>query len=278
MDDFNGKIAIVTGGASGIGRALCEALARSGAVAIVADLDLDHAREVAAALAGATGRLEAAEVDVTRVESVQALVDGVVARHGRLDFMFNNAGIAVAGEIRDIELEHWRRVIDVNLWGVIYGSRAAYTLMLRQGYGHIVNLASGFGLTPGPANAPYVATKYGVVGFTETLRIEAEDLGVRASVVCPGYVQTAILTKSPCVRARLADVLAKAPFPAISPDVAAQHILRGVARNDAIIAFPRYVRVLTFLYHVFPRLIRRVLLKAIRDFRSVRQEEPQQVT
>ena len=143
---FQNQIAIVTGGASGIGRALCEELTRRGAVVAVADINYEGAQAVASAIAANGGRATAALLDVTRAENVERLVEDTVRTHGRLDYMFNNAGIGVAGEVRDLSLDHWRKCIDINLWGVIYGTTVAYAAMLRQGSGHIVNTASAAGL------------------------------------------------------------------------------------------------------------------------------------
>src|SRR5579871_5160429 len=139
---FRNRIALVTGGASGIGRALCQELARRGASIVVADIQFEGAREVASGINAAGGRAEAVYLDVTGEEEVRNLVDQTVLRWGRLDYIFNNAGIGVGGEVRDLALDHWRRAIDVNLWGVIYGSVGAYRVMLGQTSGHIVNIAS----------------------------------------------------------------------------------------------------------------------------------------
>ena len=114
---FDQKVAIVTGGASGIGRALCDELARRGVLAVVADLNYEGAQAVASAIAANGGRAVAAPLDVTRATDVARLVEDTIATHGRLDYMFNNAGIGVGGEVRDLTLDHWRKCIDVNLWG-----------------------------------------------------------------------------------------------------------------------------------------------------------------
>jgi len=189
---FHNQVAIVTGGASGIGRALCEELARRGALAVVADINRDGAQAAASAIDAMGGRAVAAPLDVTCAVDVEHLVEDTVRQHGRLDYMFNNAGIGVAGEVRDLSLDHWRKTIDINLWGVIYGATAAYGVMLRQGSGHIVNIASAAGLIGEPGLAPYSVTKSAVVALSTALRSEAESMGVRVSVVCPGFVDTAI--------------------------------------------------------------------------------------
>ena len=129
--------------------------------------------------------------------AVQALVDEVAVRHGRLDFMFNNAGIVIGGRTDEMSREHWDRVIDVNLKGVVNGVVAAYPLMVSQGHGHIVNTASTAGLAPAVLVAAYSASKHAVVGLTGALRPEAARFGVRVSVMCPGAVDTPILDAGP---------------------------------------------------------------------------------
>ena len=166
MTQFQNKVAVITGGASGIGQALCEELARRGAAVVVADIDSQRAQQVASAIAGQGGRAESAEVDVADAKQMEKLVAQMVSRHGRLDYFFNNAAIGVVGELRDLAPEHWRRLVDVNLLGVVHGTMAAYTVMVRQGSGHIVNVASLAGLMPTPVMTPYSASKWAVVGFS----------------------------------------------------------------------------------------------------------------
>ena len=219
---FHNRVAIVTGGASGIGRALCEELARRGAVAVVADINYHGGQTVASAIAANGGRASAALLDVTRAADVERLVEDTVRAHGRLDYMFNNAGIGVAGEVRDLSLDHWRKCADINLWGVIHGTTAAYAAMLRQGSGHIVNTASAAGLIGEPGLAPYSVTKSAVVALSTALRAEADGFGVRVSVVCPGFVDTAIYENAIGVKVDKDEFLAKLPVRPVSAADAAR--------------------------------------------------------
>jgi len=169
-----GRIAIVTGAASGIGQALAGALVARGDTVVVADVDKDGAERIAGDLSErGPGAATAAVVDVRDADAVQALVDQTRDRHGRLDLMVNNAGIAVGGDCRELLLAHWDRVIDVNLRGVVHGVQAAYPVMVEQGSGHIVNTASLAGLLPSPGATPYAMAKHGVVGLSLSLRAEA---------------------------------------------------------------------------------------------------------
>jgi NAD(P)-dependent dehydrogenase (short-subunit alcohol dehydrogenase family) len=270
MKNYQDRVAIVTGGASGIGKALCDELAAHGAFVVVADIDVERATQTAAAIRARNGRADACHLDVTHEQSVSTLVHQVASRHGRLDYLFNNAGISIAGDARDIGLDDWRRITDVNLWGVLHGTHAAYAIMARQSFGHIVNIASLAGLLTFPANVPYAMTKHAVTGLSLSLRAEAADLGVRVSVVCPGYVKSDIFQSSPMLNVPRDKVLAQIPFGLMDAAQAAKATLRGVARNQAVIVFPRYARILWWLYRLSPALLAPLERKTIRDFRAVR--------
>jgi NAD(P)-dependent dehydrogenase (short-subunit alcohol dehydrogenase family) len=263
------RVAIVTGGASGIGRALGAALVRRGDRVVLADVEGATAVEVAEQLtAVGPGTASGAAVDVQDAAAVAALVTDTAARHGRLDLMFNNAGLGIGGPVEELALTHWDRAIDVNLRGVVHGVHAAYPVMLRQGFGHIVNTASLAGLLPSPGSAPYSATKWAVVGLSLSLRGEAAPRGVRVSVVCPGGVDTPILDKGmPPDLPRVPTAEATDTRAVItklsgghlySADALAADVLRGLDRNRAFIVAPRQARILWRLMRLSPSLMMRL--------------------
>ncbi|MBV9463171.1 MAG: SDR family oxidoreductase [Verrucomicrobiae bacterium] len=265
-DLFQDKIAIVTGGGSGMGRAVCEALARRGAKVTLCDLHRERADETASAISKAGGVASAVQLDTSDRLGVERLVNETAAQHGRLDYIFNNAGMNIFGDARDYTPEQWKRVIDVNLMGVLYGTTAAYAIMQKQGFGHVVNTASMVGLIGCPTAAPYAVTKYGVVGLTHTLRMEAHSLGVKFSVVCPGYVETRIWESEMIGVAR--EDIPKPLFKMISSERAAQCILKGVEKNKPFIVFPFHARLLWWIYRLHPRCILPVGYQVIADYRA----------
>ena len=257
---FDGAVAIITGGASGIGRALGEALARRGAQVVLADLQADLAEQVASAIRHHGGRATAAALDVADFPATERLVQETVGVHGRLDYIFNNAGIGVLGEARYYDIADWDKVFDVNLRGVVNGVQAAYPVMLRQGYGHIVNTASAAGLLPAPSIVSYCAAKHAVVGLSTSLRIEAAAAGVRVSVLCPGAVRTPILEgggKYGKVLQPLPAEVLRRHWERVRPMAAdrfAAAALRAVAANRAIIVIPSRWRLFWWLNRLSPSL------------------------
>jgi NAD(P)-dependent dehydrogenase (short-subunit alcohol dehydrogenase family) len=241
------RIAVITGGASGIGRALATALVRRGDTVVVADLDKEGAEMVAARLSE-QGTAEAAELDVTDAEQVGSLYRDVAERHGRLDLVFNNAGIAVGGRTDELTLDHWNRTLDVNLRGVIHGVHAAYPILLEQGHGHILNTASLAGLVPAPLMLPYTTTKHAVVGMSLALRAEAAPKGVRVSAICPGFVDTPLLDNAnPDLPATEAGTNARAAALKVqrrlyTAEALARDVLRGIDKNQALIVAPASAR------------------------------------
>ncbi len=245
------QVAIVTGGASGIGRGIGQALANQGAQVVLADIDRELAEKAAE---GMGGRAQVARVDVTDAAAVQKLVDDTIAEHGRLDFMFNNAGIAIFGEVRDMSLDLWRRIVDINLNGVIHGVAAAYPRMIEQGFGHIINTSSGTGLIPSPIATAYSTTKHAVVGLSTSLRAEAVDLGVKVSVVCPGFIETPMKDSLTYLELNKKKMLDQLPIKFYSPEYCAKVVLRGIAKNKAIITVTPLAKLAWILYRWFPGL------------------------
>ncbi len=278
-DSLHDKVAIVTGGGSGIGEALCSELGRRGARVVVADINADNAGRVAAAIADNGGQATASTLDVASEQDVRHLIQTTAAAHGRLDYLFSNAGIGLGGDARDLTLDHWRQVLDVDLYGVLHGILAAYPIMARQGFGHIVNTSSAAAFVPSPGNAPYCTAKHALVGLSLSLRLEGADLGVNVSVVCPGFVRTNIYKNANVVNMSLpADVpreqVAGAPAKMMEASRAAQVILNGVERNQAVIVFPASIRWARRAYRLLPGLIDRQLLRQWREVRKYRATAP----
>lgn len=274
METWQGKTAFITGAASGIGRALAMALAARGAIVCASDVDGAGAQRVAAECGnGATS----VALDVCDAAAVRAAIQDFARDRGRLDYLFNNAGIGMGGEVHEIPLEAWHRVVDVNIWGVLHGVQAAYPLMRQQGFGHIVNTASLAGLGPAPLLTPYALTKHAVVGLSASLRVEAAPFGVRVSALCPGAIETPILASRlppelgapwwlPDVRRYLTRI-SGTPYPV---DRLAEEALAAIARNQKFIVLPRRARIGWLLGRLFPSLPDQALAPAVAFERAQR--------
>ena len=271
MNKLANRVALVTGGASGLGRALCEQLAIDGALVIVADINIGRAEEVATAIRQRGGRAEAASLDVSSEAEFLKAVFNVVTAHGRLDYLFNNAAVAIVGELRDGNSADFRRVVDVNLFGVVLGTMAAYDVMRRQGFGHIVNLSSMAGLMPTPILTAYSTTKWAIVGFSTAVRAEAAGLGVKVSVVCPSLVRTDMGEHNVYWNVRKEDHLAQLPWRwMLEPDQAAKCILRGVARNQEFIVFPITARLAWWMNRLCPWVFASFMRRMLNRYRALR--------
>ncbi|OMB95392.1 short-chain dehydrogenase [Mycobacterium sp. NS-7484] len=260
-----GKQAIVTGAGSGIGAALCRALTAAGAEVLCTDIDADAAAATAAGLGARSARL-----DVTDAAAVQDAVDSVVERAGRLDLMFNNAGIVWGGDTELLTLDQWNAIIDVNVRGVVHGVAAAYPQMIRQGHGHIINTASMAGLAAAGQLTSYVMTKHAVVGLSLALRSEAAAHGVGVLAVCPAAVETPILDKGAVggFVGRDYFLQGQGVKTAYDADRLAADTLRAIARNKAILVKPRRAHASWVFARLAPSLMQRLSMKFVASQRA----------
>jgi NADP-dependent 3-hydroxy acid dehydrogenase YdfG len=271
--DLAGKVAIITGAAGGIGRALAEEMAQRGCYLVLADINAELLENTVAELCATGARAEAKTVDVRDAAQVQTLVEAAFQELGRIDYLFNNAGLNLCAEIRDTTLDDWNLLIDVNLRGVVHGIHAVYPIMCEQGFGHIVNTASAAGLIPAAAEGAYAATKHAVVGLSMALRAEAEAFGVKVSVVCPGLVDTPILDSTKYVKFDPAVIRKVAPEKPIPPRKAARLILRGIDRNQFFVVLTVTTHALWRLHRYAPAASMLVGKIAIGKFRGFRRED-----
>jgi NAD(P)-dependent dehydrogenase (short-subunit alcohol dehydrogenase family) len=192
MEDLTGRVAVVTGAASGIGFGMASAFAGEGMKVVLADIE-DEALETACKQLRDDGaNAIAVPTDVSDAEALDALRDATLSAFGAAHVVCNNAGVAVGGPIWQVPLEAWKWVFGVNFWGVVHGLRSFVPLLLEQGEGHVVNTASAAGLTATPFLGPYAATKHAVVAISESLALELAGSPVGVSVLCPLWVRTRI--------------------------------------------------------------------------------------
>lgn len=217
-------------------------------------------------------------MDVSDELAMQRLVTDTATAYGGLDYLFNNAGIAIGGDARDLTREHWQHVLDVDLYSVLHGCLAAYPLMVRQGFGHIVNTSSAAAFFPDPGNGPYCTAKHALIGLSLSLRLEGADLGVKVSVVCPGLVRSNVYQNAGVVNMpRLAGLsgrdrerAAGASNRMMPADRAARVILDRVERNKGLIVFPGNIRRARRLNAVLPLLLEREMQRRWYRRRSYR--------
>jgi short-subunit dehydrogenase len=258
---FDGSVSVITGGASGIGRALGEELANLGGDVVLADRQYEFAEEAASKIQSSGGKAEAVKLDVTDFDAVEELLREVISRKMHLDYMFNNAGVCIYGDTSLHTIDDWQMIIKVNLLGVANGVQAAYPIMVKQGFGHIVNTASLAGLIAGSGSISYTATKHAVVGLSKMLRAEAQSAGIRVSVLCPSFVDTPILDGGKFGKMLMdispeqqRDLWDNQKFKPMSARAYARKALRAVARNKAIVIIPFWWHILWWIDRLSPNI------------------------
>ena len=240
----------VTGGANGIGRAIAERFARAGALVAIGDIDADAAARAAAPFGDRACGLA---LDVTDSAAFASFLDAAEQRHGALGVLVNNAGVDWIGPFHEEPDEVSRREVEINLLGTVYGTRLALQRMLPRGRGHIVNVASGVGRVPLPGSAVYAASKHGIVGLTESVRLEYRGSGLRFSLIQPAQVETGMLAGQG--RPKL--------LPQVSPDDVAAAVVGAVEKNRFEVWVPASQGVSAKLGNALPRPLREAVLRAL---------------
>ena len=192
---LGGKVAIITGAASGLGRASAQLFAEHGASVVIADRDTAGGQETVAQIHDTGGQAEFIETDVAVADDADAMVTKAVTCFGKLDILFNNAGIAIRKPVADLSEDEWDRCIDTNLKGVFLGSKSAIPEMIRGGGGSIINTASIYGVVGGRTRAAYSASKGGIVNLTRSMALDYASQNIRVNCICPGFVETPLLKK-----------------------------------------------------------------------------------
>jgi NAD(P)-dependent dehydrogenase (short-subunit alcohol dehydrogenase family) len=263
---FENKVVIVTGGASGLGESIAISLSDSGCRVIVIDSNPKSLETFTANNRDIPGFF----ADVTDEPGLRAVIDQVTEIYGIPSIVINNAGIFIAGEARDMNNRQWRECIEVNLLGMINMISIVYPGMAERGTGQIVNIASLVSLAPLPLIVPYVASKYGIIGLTRSLRIEARSLGVKVNLVCPGRLETAMLENAETVNAERERFIPELPFKPYPLKKAANKILSGIRKDRGMIIFPWYVYCLWYAERFSNRLLFPFYVLALKRFRKIR--------
>lgn len=264
MKEFTNKVAIVTGAASGIGRALAVELAGRGCRLVLADLNQEALTELEAQLSATGTQCLSVKLDVSDRAAVEQLARDVDARFGTANLLFNNAGVTLIDSVDKMRYEDAEWLMGINFWGVVYCSKAFLPLMMSSGDAHIINVSSLFGLCAAPLQAAYSASKFAVRGFSDSMEIELDGSGVRVSCVHPGGIKTSI-TQNSRIGAFPADVSRDElnrefdKRAKTTPESAAAQILKGVAKNKRKIIVGNDARIADWVARFFPASYDRIL-------------------
>jgi NADP-dependent 3-hydroxy acid dehydrogenase YdfG len=271
MQGFAGKVAVITGAGSGIGQALAIELARSGAKVAISDVDTDGLARTAERLTVIGATVKSDRLDVSEREAFLVYADEVNDHFGTVNQIYNNAGIAFTGDIEVTQFKDIERVMDVDFWGVVNGTKAFLPHLIASGDGHVVNVSSLFGLFSVPGQAAYNSAKFAVRGFTEALRQEMVLAGhpVKVTTVHPGGIKTAIARNATAAEGLDAEQLAKIfdkRLASTTPQKAAQIILDGVRKNKARVLVGPDAHVLDLIVRVTGSNYQRIFAPALHRF------------
>ena len=254
---IKGSLILITGGGSGIGEACArEFSARRAGHIVIADLLKDRAEKVATEINAAGCPASWVVVDVADRNQVKKMIDQTIQEHGHLDIMMNNAGIGIGGRADEVPVEKFEKVIQINLLGVIYGTKFALDYMVKRGDGHVVNTASAMGFLPAPYLSSYCASKSGIIGFSQSIRDEMKPFNIRVSVVCPGAVETPILDESE--RINMPNIFRIYPLMISSAHKVAKRIAIGIEKNQFLIIPTMDVKLIIALTRYFPGIQRAI--------------------
>lgn len=257
MTDIRGKVAVVTGAASGIGRATAVALTREGARVAIADVDRTGLAETAARVKAVGGEVSTYLLDVSSREAVYAFAQEIEAQFGGADIVINNAGVAQVATVEELAYEDFEWVMNIDFWGMVYGSKAFLPQLRKKGAGHIVNVSSIFGLFAVPSQAAYNSAKFAIRGFTEALRHEMRGSGIQVSCVHPGGIKTNIMRNARFLQSVQTTVREQAAtgfdkLAMTTPDKAALTIVKGIKKNNPRILIGMDARALDWLQRLLP--------------------------
>jgi NAD(P)-dependent dehydrogenase (short-subunit alcohol dehydrogenase family) len=265
MDSFAGKVVLITGAASGLGRAYAKQFAGEGADLILADIKPERLAETKGEVASFSKEPLTAVVDVSSKTDMESFAERVLAEKGGVDVLINNAGVGLGGELKDMTLEEWEWVMGVNFWGVVYGLHYFLPGMIERKSGHIVNVASANGIFSFPFNGVYCASKHAVVGLSESLRAELKRFGVGVTAVCPGMMKTNIVEDAlikPCSeksRRFMQKFTEDMDKRGADPSVVAKGTVLAIRKNKAIYVTPYGAPRVYWFYRFFPGAYRWII-------------------
>lgn len=266
MKILSDKVVVLTGAASGIGRALAKALAEKGCHLAISDINKEGLMDTAGLIAGKKVKVSTHVVDVANRQQVYDYAQDVMKEHGRVHIVINNAGVSVADSLESVSYEDFEWLMGINFWGVVYGTKAFLPYLKKQGEAHIVNISSINGILPNPYNGPYCAAKFAVKGFTETLSQELRGTSVKVSVVHPGGIKTNIVRNARFYRVAnpqktkqdVVDLFDRFIFKTTAED-AADVIITGIMRNKQRIMVGKDAIVMDALTRLFPVFATRLI-------------------